>query len=193
METMASGVAEFPTHIDRSILGEVSENHDFSKLTNPDVVAFADCVEESDDIDVAQFDATPAEGLADTIFMIGAVDIDVALVAVAAVPAVLAGFQAAEPNDTGGNQVATLFLLGVIGKMLTGGDAAFKDHAQWFAIADLVGQCVQSERCAVGISLARGRIFRGRNRKNALHCTVADERKFLSLNRNDYLTTCRRD
>ena len=72
MQTMASRVAEFRTHSDRTILGKVSVNRDFSRLTNPDQVAFADCVEELDDFGVTQFDASTAEGLANAIFMVGA-------------------------------------------------------------------------------------------------------------------------
>ena len=117
--------------------------------------------------------------------MVGAVNVDVARVTIAAITAVTARLQPTQADDPSGDQVALLILLGGFREMLARRHPPFKHHTQWFVVAELVAQCMQPQRGAIGIGKARGRILRGGNRKYALQRTVADERKFLSFNRND--------
>jgi len=145
-------------------------------LDQPNQVSARDALKKLDHFCIQHFHATTAEGLADAVFMVGAMDVDVAVVAVARGPSVAPGFQSAEPEYAAGDQVTLGILACVFGKVLAGGYAALEDHPAGLALADLVSNLVEAGRRAVGIGLAGGGLERGGNAVNFGYGVVFDKR-----------------
>lgn len=68
---------------------------------DPEGGVVVDSIEEVDGVGVAEADAAVGGGGAESVFVVGAVDVDVAVVCVDVVAGVEAGFEAAEPEDAG--------------------------------------------------------------------------------------------
>lgn len=132
-------------------------------LDDHHVVAGADFLVELDDVEVAQLDTAGAHGLADALFVVGAVEIDVATVGVDFAVAVYAGFEAAQPEDATGDELGLLDVLGELGEVTAGGYAGFEYHAGRLAGADAFGDFVQAARGAEGVLDVRRRTDRGGN------------------------------
>ena len=75
------------------------------------MVACFDGVEEFEHLLVEELNAAAAGRLADFVFVVGAVKIDVSLVAVAAAALIEACFKALEPEDACGDEVGALCFL----------------------------------------------------------------------------------
>ena len=86
--------------------------------------------------------------MAERRFAVGAVNIDVAVVGVDFAAAVNAGFEAAEPEDAGGDEVASVGFGRELAEMVAGTDAGFEDHARGLADADAFGDFVVTARSA---------------------------------------------
>lgn len=107
-------------------------------------------VVECDEVEVGEEDAAGALGGAEAVFLVGAVDINVAVVGIDLAAEVDAGFEAAEAEDAGGDEVG--FVVGVFGVVSAGGDAAFEDHAGRLAGSDAFGDLVPAARGAEGVA-----------------------------------------
>lgn len=127
-------------------------------LPYPNQIPAFDSLKKLDYLLIQHFHAAPAEGLADAIFVVGAVDVDVALVAIVAGTGVVAGFEASQAEDATGDEITLGFLAGIEGEMFAGGHATFEDHALGLVGADRVGNGVEPCRSAVGIGLAGVRL-----------------------------------
>lgn len=98
-------------------------------------------VKKIDDIRVLHFDTAAAEGLADAVFVVGSVNIDVAQVGITMRAFVFTGLKSAQSYDTTGNEVTLLFTCIEFGKMfywLT----SLKNHAIRFVRSYLICQCM---------------------------------------------------
>lgn len=80
--------------------------------------------------------------------MVGAVDIDVALVAVAARAGILAFLKSAEPENPAGYKILYRFLARVFGVMLPSRLAPLEDHAFGFIRTDFIGYGMEPGRRA---------------------------------------------
>jgi hypothetical protein len=103
--------------------------------------AAADLIVHFDDIAAGHADAAVAGGRAEFVFLRGAVDVDEAAESV-----VVAGFEAAEPEDAGDDGVASR---GIGSDDFAGRSAAFEFHAGGLACADFVGDREAAERGVV--------------------------------------------
>ena len=110
-------------------------------IDDAEQIAFGDCIEEFNHLCIQHFYAAAAKGLANAVFVVGSVDVDVSIVGVAAVAAVMTGLQTSEADDARCDQVLLLLVFRELGKV-SGWDASFECHAHRFAVADFVCQGV---------------------------------------------------
>jgi hypothetical protein len=96
-------------------------------------------------------DAARALRLSQTIFVMRAMYIYVAVVSIYLAAAIDAGFEAVEPEDAAGDEIGLLFGIGKLREVPTRRDAAFEDHARGLSDADPFGDFVQAARCAEGV------------------------------------------
>ena len=138
-------------------------------VDDQDLIADADLFVKFDDLVIAHEHAARAEGLADPVFVVGAVDVDVALIGID-VPALIdARFEAPEPEDAAGDEVFVVgFSFQDLEVVSPGGHAGFKNHAGRLAGSDALGDFVEPARCALRILDIRRRAF-GRGNHVALY------------------------
>jgi len=108
-----------------------------------------------------------AVGLADAVFLIGAVDVDVALPTVPPGAAVDARLVPAQAQDTGGDQVFRLIVFGQLCPVLGNRNPSAKDRAEGCVRADFFCNVVQPKWRAQRVLDTRRWAARGRNRKVA--------------------------
>lgn len=123
-------------------------------LLDVDVVAFVDEVEEVDDFFVGELDAATTGGLTDFVFVVGAVEIDVAIMTVATGAVVMAAFEAFEPEDAGGYEVGFLLFIAELAVGFAYLDATFEDCPEWGVFANFLGDAMQSGGGAEGVFFA---------------------------------------
>ena len=89
-----------------------------------------------------------ALGLADAVFAMRAVEINVTSIGIDVAAEVHAGLESAQPENAAGDEVGLPVGLGKLGKMPPGGQARFEHHAGRLAAADALGDLVQAARGA---------------------------------------------
>ena len=132
-------------------------------------------VVEFDNVGVSQADAASAGGLADEVFAIGAVDVDVAVFAGAVMV-----FISVEPEDAGEDEV--LFFDGV-GRFpdTAGRFAANKVGAGIGVVADLLADAVPAEGSFIAVGFGAYPFFGGGDRERAGDgAVVGNDVEFLS-------------
>jgi len=95
--------------------------------------------------------------LSETILVEGAVYIYVPIVGIDLATAVDARFESVEPEDAAGDEISLLFCLRKFREVATGGDAAFKNHADGLAGANAFRNFVQTAGCPEGVFNVRWR------------------------------------
>ena len=122
------------------------------------MVADFDEVEKFGHFLIEELDTAAARWLAYFVFMVRAVEVDVALVAVAVVALVDARFEAFEPEDTCRDEVGALFLCTQLVVAFSDADAAFEDFANGGICPDLLGDSMQAGRSAFRVLEVRRRL-----------------------------------
>ncbi len=98
-----------------------------------------DLVEEIQDFLVEHFDAPRTAGLTDFFLVIGAVDVDQAVVAVTSRARIMAHFESAQPHESSGDQVFLLLLSVQFPILLSEAEAVAKHGSKRFAVTDFIG------------------------------------------------------
>lgn len=123
-----------------------------------------------------------ALGILKIVFLIRAVDVDVAVKGITAGPGVFSMFQATEPEDAGGHFVLGVFLAFAV--ELAGRSATLEDHSRRGVGADFLVYFMEPERGAQGILDAGGWIDAECCRVNFVAIPIDEVEKFFLANRN---------
>lgn len=115
------------------------------------MVSGLDEVEEFGHFSIGELDATAAGGLADFVFVVGAVNVDVALKAIASVALIDSRFETFEPEDASGDEIGALLLVAQLFIAAVDADSALENFAESGSFADLLGDSVKAGRSAHGI------------------------------------------
>ena len=99
------------------MLGDTSVGVDINQTAGGNLVI------QADNLLISKQDATSGSNTSEMVFVVGAVDIDVASERVHPIAAVLAPFESFKPKDAGGDQVALLDLLIELPEKFSGGDS----------------------------------------------------------------------
>src|SRR5688572_19938666 len=108
------------------------------------MVAGAHRVVELDHLDIAQQYAAGAGGAAEAVFVIRAVDVDVALVGIDFSARIVAGLKAAQPKDAGSDEIARTLVVCELGEMFPGADAGLEHDSGRGAGPDAFGDFVEA-------------------------------------------------
>lgn len=130
-------------------------------LLDENEVAFLGPVEELDHFLVSKLNTACAGERADFVLVIGAVEIDVALVGVATGALVVPRFQSFQPKDAGSDEVFLLLRFWQIPVAFADVDASFENGPDKGAVADLFGDSVEAGGRAEGVFDAGRRVFAG--------------------------------
>src|SRR5687768_15300098 len=118
-------------------------------VDDPNAIADAHLFVEFNDIEVAHEHAAGTQRLAESRFVIGAVDVNVTSVRVDVAAAVHARLQSAQPQNAGRNEIIIMRLaFEDLREVPAGRDAGFEYHTRWLAGADALGDFMQAARSA---------------------------------------------
>ena len=106
------------------------------------MVTSAELFVEADDVKVGEVDAACTLWLAQAIFVVGAMDIDVTIVRIDVAAEVYARLQAAQPEDAAGDEIGLLLGVGEFRKMAASRNAPLKNHPGGLPSADAFGDFV---------------------------------------------------
>jgi len=107
--------------------------------------------------------------------MIGPVKVNVPVVAINPDPGIQAGFHSSQPEDPRGDQVALLVLGRKLPEALARGNSATEDCTARFAVAELIGNFMETPRCTPGTMGAGGRRDGSGDGQGALEGTVEED------------------
>lgn len=131
---------------------------------NENVGSDWDLVIKSDDVFIAHHHTTPRGGGSQSVFVIGAVNVDVAAKRIDALTRIFAWLESAQPKDATGDQIALLNLFVELPKEFSGGHAGEEDGTGLGLTADFLFDAVKPVWCPRRIFNAGRWLDGGRDR-----------------------------
>lgn len=153
-------------------------------MCDPQQVALADLIVEVNHIRIAEQHTASAEGLAQFLRVVSAMDIDKAFPGIVFRLGVVPGLHALESQDTTCDEIGLLLGFRQLIKMVGDADTSFKNRSCWCAATNFGGNGVHTSRRAERVGNAGGRILRGRANQLQDDIVVFQQPELLAGNGN---------